>query len=173
MRTDNLKGGYSFSSIFRVSQIVGTVSFEEIHSVLSQVRDDEHSKIPFEILSIKIESEISSFVVAARIKSPRSINSSIFSTATVDCLKDTLEKNGFYIRRALEEYYPNHDVVSLSEAMSTDYNDALNGNNAGVSTFSHFVTGILDTVGLKRWYHSGETGNDDNVHASRKRRRAS
>ena len=151
------------------------VSFEEVHSILSNTCDSDDNKIPFEIISIR--PEINSFIVAARIKSPRGIDSSIFIQTHVNQLTEKLERNGILIRSALEEIFPKECITSLQEDLSNVQlgNDSPLHEDKATSSVSRFVSGMFDTIGLGGWYqgsrNENEEENNNEAQRGRKRRR--
>eukprot|EP01083_Nonionella_stella_P246048 854707_1 len=88
---DPLKWGYSMSTMFRVTNLETPVTSEQINAILSRARDPEGggNKVPYEIISNRAEDH--TFIVAARIKSVRTIQFSRFIPAYMDQIADTLE----------------------------------------------------------------------------------
>ena len=167
--------GYKFSTIFRVSGLKKPITYDEVHSCLSKTRDASNLKVHFEILSIRNETQ--SFTVAARMKSFRGVLSSFFSNEDRQKFSKMLEKNGFYIRCALERHFPEQSIVSMEEdtddksSSKTENfsNDAIEGASVGV------LSGIFNSFG--RWYHgsnqnrSEEAKEEESKRGRRKRPR--
>ena len=157
-----------------MSNLDRPISFEEVHSILSNTCDSDSIKIPFEIISIR--PEINSFIVAARIKSPRSIHSSIFISTHVNQLTEQLERNGVLIRHELEDFFPKECISSLQEDLVKAWpeNKSPCHDDKESSSVSKFVSGMFETIGLGGWYQGSKDkdageGNYEEVQKGRKR----
>ncbi len=171
---DPLKSGYSQSTIFRVSSLDRSISIEQINTILSQARDPESGKVPYEIISM--QTDCRSFIVAARMKSPRNIHSSIFVPAHVFRLSENLERHGRIIRRELERAFPNQSVVSLEDYLNGDeiWLSRPRGTRGTIaSSLSNFMSGVFSALGFSSWNSSSTNDNQEEIRRSRKRQRVS
>jgi len=161
------------------------MSGEEFSRMLSNVRDpNTNAKVAFEIIPTYSDSR--EFMVAARIKPPRSI-ASIFIQENVDRTAENLERNGMLIRQTMENQFTKECVISLEEYLlgRHDHHYANGEENTSTSRISNLVSGVFGALGFTRWYNNYESttiydssgrnsnGEDQTVRRSNKRRRTS
>ena len=158
-----------------MSALEHPITIDEINNILSKARDTDNGKVPYEIISIQADNK--SFIVAARIKTPRNFHSSIFVTAHGFRLTENLERHGMIIRCELEKYFPKESIVSLEDYLNGDEiwtGDSHWQDRSFASTLSNFVSGVFGAFSFPRWYSSGSSDNKhDERERSKKRRRVS
>ena len=160
------------------------MSCEDINAILSKTRDPDNGKVPYEIISMRCNSPHSKptqTIVAARIKSLRSIHTSIFNPLHVMQLAEALERHGYLIRQELEKHFAEEYIVSLEEYM--DCRDIPSEQEkVAVSRVSSLVSSVWLLVSLSSWYkhpdndntiQEGSGVNDNEYKQSRKQRRTS
>lgn len=171
-----MKSGYSPTTIFRVSGLAHPISIEEVNGVLSTIRDPDSGKVPYEIISMQADNR--SFIVAARIKAPRNVYSSIFIPAHVFKLNENLERHGSIIRKELENFFPAKSIVSLEDYLNGDEIWVEGRNRKGrslTSSVSYFLSGVFNALGFPHWYAASKNDDrqEEETRRSKKRRRVS
>ena len=152
-----------------MSNLEEAVSYEEINDILSKIRDPQGGKVPYEIILKRADD--SNFIVAARIKSPRSIHASMFVPSIMNRLAETLERHGFLIRHELEKHFRAEYIISMEEYLNGSWpENNTKHENTAASRVSNFVSGVFEALGFSNWYTYKHKG-DEGTERKRKRRR--